>query len=53
MAEDNKTYEDRTDEPYLTLYMTEASQRQVVIAKQVGKVVWTNDQPKLQPLPDS
>ena len=52
-AESSESYEDRTDEPYLTLYMTEASQRQIVTAKQVGKVVWTNDQPKLQPLPDS
>ncbi len=52
-ADDITKYEDRTDEPRLTLYMTEAAQRQVVTAKQTGKIVWTSGQPKLQPLPDS
>lgn len=52
-VEDVTQVEERTDEPQLTLYTTEAANRQVVIAKQIGKVVWTNSQPKLQPLPDS
>lgn len=46
-------YDGRTDDPTLTFYTTEAANRQVVVAKQTGKVVWAGGQPKLQPLPDS
>lgn len=46
-------YEDRTDDPHLTLYTSASSRPHVVIAKQVGRVVWAGNQPKLQPLPDS
>lgn len=52
-VEDITTYENRTDEPQLTLYMTETVERKVVVAKQTGKIVWTSGQPKLQPLPES
>lgn len=52
-AENITQYEERTDEPRLTLYMNEAAGRQVVTAKQTGKIVWTSGQPKLQPLPES
>ena len=52
-AENISRDEERTDEPRLTLYMNEAANRQVVTAKQTGKIVWTSGQPKLQPLPES
>lgn len=52
-VEDITMYENRTDEPQLTLYMTETAERKVVVAKQTGKIVWTSGQPKLQPLPES
>lgn len=53
VAENITEYENRTDEPQLTLYTSEAAERQVITAKQTGKIVWTSGQPKLQPLPDS
>jgi sortase A len=53
VAENITQYESRTDEPRLTLYTSEAAGRQVITAKQTGKIVWTSGQPKLQPLPDS
>ena len=52
-AENITQYENRTDDPRLTLYTSEAAGRQVITAKQTGKIVWTSGQPKLQPLPDS
>ena len=52
-VDDITKYENRTDEPQLTLYMAETDGRQVVVAKQTGKIVWTSGQPKLQPLPES
>lgn len=45
--------ETRTDTNKLTLYSVEQSGRQVIVAKMVGKVIWSNGQPKLQALPDS
>ena len=47
------SFEERSDEPRLTLYTSEAAGRHVVTAKQTGKIVWTSGQPKLQPLPGS
>lgn len=44
--------EARTDKPQLTLYTNDAALHHVIIAKQVGKIVWTSGQPKLQPLED-
>ena len=52
-AENITQYEERTDEPRLTLYMNEAAGRYVVTAKQTGKIIWTSGQPKLQPRPES
>lgn len=47
--------EKKTDDDQLTLYSCElsgpTSGREVVIAKPIGKVVWTNGQPRVQPLP--
>ena len=45
--------EEQTDTPQLTLYSTEAADRQIIVAEQTGKIIWTNGQPKLQALPDS
>lgn len=44
---------ERSDANTLTLYTVEQSGRQVVVAKLVGKVVWSNGKPKLQALQDS
>lgn len=52
-VDDVTELQERTDNPRLTLYTSETSKREAVIAKQVGKIVWTSGQPKLQPLPDS
>ena len=43
--------EQRSDEPRLTLYAVEESEngkREVVTAKMIGEVVWTNGQPKIK-----
>lgn len=46
--------EERTDEDRLTMYSFEMTRpeagREIVIAKPVGKIVWTNGKPKLQAL---
>jgi len=42
--------EERTDDNRLTLYTSDPTDREVVIAKPVGKIVWTDGKPKLKSL---
>lgn len=51
VGDDVAGIEKRSDEKRLTLYasdITTSKDRDVIIAKQTGKIVWTNGQPRLQ-----
>lgn len=50
--DDTAALEVRSDKPRLTLYTAEAGSHDTVVAKQVGKIVWTSGKPKLQAIED-
>lgn len=54
VAPTDEAIEARTDDDRLTIYSSElvgsGTDREIVVAKPVGKIVWTNGKPKLQSL---